>query len=688
MELNTDKKEKLGLYLKGKLDQYVTDRSLLEQQWLINLRQYRGIYDPQVLEKIPNDKSKAYPRDTRTKVKGFVAKMMEMMFPATDTNWELTVSPIPSIPQSDLQAIINTLEQQEFLAAQQEQRQPNPISNQQIEAAVQVFAKERKDKMQAQINDQLMDPQVDWPQLAKRIVRSGAIFGFGVAKCPLVRMQKERLFEINPLTGMYEAVEIDSPRPYPEFVQVWDIYPDLSSQRWEEQEGLFRRIVLSRNEFSKLAERPGFDPKAIKTYLKDHPQGNYKALSFEADLNALNNADKSTMNRDERRYELFQWFGFLSGHQLKAAGVDVPDSAIDKDVLADVWMIDDVVVYADTAPFGTNVADVYHLYLYSEDESAGLTGIGMPEELRDRQMSICAATRMLYDNMAATAGPIWEVAVDLLKRGQDYKTLHAFKSIEREGDGQDLAHPAVRAIQVQSHIPELQAILQDERQQFDIESNLPSWMLGNAQPLGEAFRTTSNMSQMTGGANMVTKDHVRSFDKFTTSVITSFLKWNMEFGSDDLKGDFQVRAKGNISLVAKEVRGAALDQFMMTLTPQERGMLKSRETLIERLKSRDLPIDLVVSADEAAQIQQQMSQAQAQAQQIQQDVDMAKADKTKAEAERIRQTVQAQVMEIMARIATMKTDAKVKTDRVQLDTLQAMMEQIIAGTQERGTPYA
>jgi hypothetical protein len=82
-------------------------------------------------------------------------------------------------------------------------------------------------------------------------------------------------------------------------------------------------------------------------------------------------------------------------------------------------MINDIVVYADTAPFGDKVSDVYHVYTYTEDESAGLTGLGMPEELRDRQMSICASTRALYDNMAATAGPIYEVAVDMLKRGQD-----------------------------------------------------------------------------------------------------------------------------------------------------------------------------------------------------------------------------------------------------------------------------
>ena len=42
-----------------------TDRKAAEEQWLRNLRQFRGIYDPQILSMIPSDRSKAYPKMTR-----------------------------------------------------------------------------------------------------------------------------------------------------------------------------------------------------------------------------------------------------------------------------------------------------------------------------------------------------------------------------------------------------------------------------------------------------------------------------------------------------------------------------------------------------------------------------------------------------------------------------------------------
>ena len=81
--------DKLGYTIKSKFNTFRNDRSTLEQQWLKNLRQYKSKYDPEIEALIPADRSRVYPKDTHTKVTGFVAKMMEMMFPAADMNWDL-----------------------------------------------------------------------------------------------------------------------------------------------------------------------------------------------------------------------------------------------------------------------------------------------------------------------------------------------------------------------------------------------------------------------------------------------------------------------------------------------------------------------------------------------------------------------------------------------------------------------
>ena len=669
---NFEELSKLGTHLKGTLAQFINDRALCEAQWLKNLRQYLGKYDPEILQYIQEERSHVYPRDTKVKIKGGVAKMMEMMFPSQDRNWTLSVSPSPSIPKDALENILANLQQA-----------GEPINSEMIERAVREFAEDRKGRMETEIADQLSDANVDHPQLCKRVTRSGYIYGFGVARCPMVRTQRERYWEMDPATGAYVAKEKTIRRPYPEYVRIWDFYPDLSAKCWEDQEMMFERAVLSRHDFRELSKRDDFIGKSIREYIKDHATGNYLAKSYEAELHTL--AKTSNLaDRTARRYEIYRGLGFISGHTLAASGIEIAEDNLDMDILADLWFVDDVVIKAVVAPFGKRPSDQYHAFIYTEDEDSGLTGVGMPEEIRDSQMSLCATTRAMMDNMAAIAGPIFEVNTELLARGRkNIGPIHAFMTIEREGDGVAAQYPAIRSIVTQSHIPDLLSIITMQRQQLDIESNLPAYTMGamQQQPLGEAFRTSNNMSMMMGSANMVTKDTVRAFDKFTTSLVGSMLQWNMEFNpEEEIKGDYQVVAKGNLSLVAKEVRGAALDQFVTTLTPEERAILDTYGLLIDRLKARDLPVDRMLPEDEAKQVLADMRAAASQAAQVEQGLTTAKteaatasAEKQRTDAQVVAATAEATIQEILSRVEQNLANAKTGQDKVQLENLKTLL---------------
>lgn len=400
MDTKSESLAKLGSYLKGQLNQYINDRQPLEVQWLKNLRQHLGQYDPEILANIPDERSHVYPRDTRVKVNGGVAKLMEMMFPAQDKNWTLSVSPTPSIPQDALQQIIASLEAEAMAKAQETGQPPAPLNSDDIERAVKAFAEARKEKMETEIADQLSDSGLDYPQMCKKVVRSGYIYGYGVARSPMVRTQEERVWQMDPMTGSYIAVTKKNRRPYPEYVRGWDFYPDLMAKSWEEQDGGFERMVFTRHDFRQLAKRDDFKADVIKQYLKDNQTGNYTAKTFEADLNTI--AKTSNLSdRTVRRYEVYRFLGFVSAHDLANAGVEVSDNELDQDILADLWFIDDVVIKAEKAAFGERPSDQYHAFIYKDDEDSGLTGVGLPEEVRDSQMSLCATTRALMDNMAA-----------------------------------------------------------------------------------------------------------------------------------------------------------------------------------------------------------------------------------------------------------------------------------------------
>ena len=685
MKVNREGLAKLGASVRGKLEQFIRDKSVVEKQMLKNLRQYLGQYDPEVERLIPEERSHVYPRDTRIKVKGGVAKMMEMMFPAQENNWELAPSPVPSVPKEALQAIISRLTEQEALAAEQEQRQPAQVSSEAIEREVRAFADARRDRMQAEIADQLADPWTDYPQMCKRVVRSGFIYGWGVVRSPMVRTQKERVWEINEFTGEYEAKEKTLKRPYPEYVKAWDFYPDLSARLWEDQERCFERFVFHRHDFAKLKEREDFFKDVLQDYLRNNQSGNYRPKDYETDLQQI--AGTANMSeRDARRYEVYRHLGFVSAHDLSAAGVEIAESQMDQDVLADIWLVDDTVIKAEIAAFGERPCGhggQYHAFIYAEDEDSGLTGVGLPQEVRDSQMSKCVTRRALMDNIASVAGPIYEVNTDLLAKGRkSIGAIRSFMVIEREGEGATAQAPAVRPLYNPSHIGELIEVDKVVTAQLDIESNLPAWTFGAVEKLGEGVRTSFNMSQMTGGANMVTKDTVRAFDRFTTSIIGSMLMWNMEFNpNEEIKGDYQVRAKGNMSLVAREVRGAALDQFMLTLTPEERAILDTHGVLIDRLKARDLPVDRVLPREEALQVLDGLRQQASQAAQVEQGLTQAKtediiaaAEKKKIDAQIAASSADAVIQEILSRVESNMALAKSSADKTQLENLKTLLE--------------
>lgn len=684
LDYSSEQLEKLGAFLKGVCDSHINDRKLLETQWLINLRQHRRVYDPSVAQYIQADKSHSYPGDTRRKIKGSIAKMMEMMFPSQDKNWTLAPSPNPSIPKDELDNILAAVQQDP-------DADPQADKGELVERAIRDFAKKRAELMEAEINDQLSDAGVDFPQLCKRAVRSGYIYGPGIVRCPQVRKQKVRHWRPNEQTGMLESVEETVRRPYPEFVRCWDFYPDLSAKEWTDQEVVFERFVLARNDVRALTGRPDFLGDRITEYLKDHTNGNYVEKAFEIELREISKT-ANIADKPSRRYELYRALGFVSGHQLAACGIELTPAELSSDLFVELWLIDNVVIKAAKAAFGSRPSDQYHAFIYSEDEDSGITGLGLPEEIRDSQMGTCVATRILMDNMAATAGPILEVNEDLLPRGRKtIGSIHAFKVIHRTGDGPEAQYPAVREINTTSHIPEILNVLTMQRQQLDIESNLPDYAMGAMQqPLGEAFRTSNNMSMMLGSANMVTKDVVRSFDKFITSLIRSMLQWNMQFNPNELiKGDFEVVAKGNLSLVAKEVRGAALDQFMQSLTPEERAMLDTYGLLIDRLKARDLPTDRVIPKDEAMKVLASMQESSSAAAKVEQDLTTAKTEKERASAGKLStdtaiasQHADAAMQEIMSRVDANLANAGSAKDRNQLENLKVLLSTLGKGGQD------
>lgn len=673
--IKSDELKQLGYNLDKLFQQYVSDRRIAELKWLRNLRQYLGIYDPEIEKDLSPSRSKAYPRITRVKCISVLSRIMNLMFPGNERNWELRASPSPDMSQEDVQEAV-----QKTMQRQQEMGLPPDLTEDVVADAVQALANERAENLTKLIDDQLQelggDQTQDYVTLNRKVAQSGILYGLGVLKGPFVRPVKHTTWGVSP-DGMAPMVSVNiSYKPQFEFLPVWDFYPDMSAKTLYGMDGYFTRVVMSRSQVRKLADRPDFFPDVIKTYLSRTPVGNYKAQPFETELRAMGvKVNVNEQKAETSKYEVIVWNGPVSGHYLSMAGVEVSEDMLGDEIEAEVWMLDGNVIKADMNPWRKIGADVrtIHVFMFDEDDTSPV-GNGLPNVVRDSQMSISAATRMLLDNASVVCGPNLELNTDILRPDQDLTSTSAYKIWYREGLGNEASVPAVRNVAIDSHMDELLKTIELFMKFADIETFVGPATGGDMERgklPSEPLRTAAGASMLRGDAALPFKDIVRNFDIFTQSIIYSLVQFNKKFNPDRaLEGDFDVIARGATSLIAKEIRGIQLDTMAQTLTQMEMDHIDERKFVEARFAVRDMN-NLLVPPDEAKRRQQQRSQ-QAQTQQAQEQ-EFAQAQVRKLLADAYKGIAQGQKNSANADAAAVKSA---------LDILEKGLETNNEGQQE------
>jgi len=624
LQIDDNALKALGVRLVTRFNDYKRERREVEVQWLRNLRQYLGQYDPEILEKIEPDRSRAYPKLTRIKVVSMVSRLMALLFPTSEKNWGLQASKSPTFAANTVQQVLDVWAQSN----------PNAqITKKELDRILKKAASIMAEKMEEEIDDQLMDiggsAAMDYVALVRKVIFSAVLYGPGILKGPMTVSRRQGVYQITA-SGVMVSEE-DVLRPYYEHVPCWDYYPDMAAKTFAQMDGQFQRHVFSRHQLRKLADRNDFLGDRVKRYLETHQDGNYRRETYESELKVLGGANNVKDNG--RKFEVIEYWGYVFGHELRAAGVQVADNKLSDETRATIWMVDGEVIKAAADPFPDGV-QMYHEFVFEEDE-VNLMGSGLPPICRDSQLGVCASTRMLIDNASVTCGPQLEVNVDLLRLDQDTKGVKPFKVWYREGDGQAAATPAVRNITIDSHIPELMQMVDLFMGFADKETFVSPATNGDMENSpSEPMRTSSGASMILGNAALPFRDIVRNFDQFTMSVIHSLTEWNRLFNpNEDIKGDLQPVARGATSLIAKEVRAMALDNLATTLREDEAVYIDMRELARSRISVRDLPTErLMLSDDDVQKKQDAAAQKQQQQEALQEEALRATIRKELADA--------------------------------------------------------
>ena len=633
--IDVERMRKLGQTLRGRFAHYVKARQTTELQWLRNVRQFIGEYDPQILQNLSPEQSRAYPRLTRVKVLSLVARLHALLFPAGEKNWSIEASPVPVLPQEVLSKVL----------VDWMQANPQAVATQdELDRIVKTTAEDIARRMTTVVSDQLGDTSAygtaDYQALVRDVMFSATLYNCGVLKGPMTIAETGAQLVVDD-NGVPQVVETDMYRPFFETVSVWDYYPDFSAKNFEQMDGQFQRHVYSRHTVALLAEREDFMGDAIREVLRDKPEGNYRKMNYEQLLWAMSDDKRTTQPGEYNKFELIEYWGTVSGHDLQSAGVEVSEADLSKDTYACVWMIDDTVIKVAANPFPPGT-QVYHQFVFERDE-VNLMGSGLPQIMRDSQLGVASFTRMLVDNASTVCGPNVEVDVEQLSASTNPNTIRPFKAWIKDNPSSN-GQRAVQSLSFDSHIPELMQGIQLFRELADTETFVSPMTGGDFENTpGEALRTTGNMSMALATAALPFKDIVRNFDCFTKSVIHALIQWNLVYNIDreKLRGDLRPIPRGASSLMAKEVRAVALDQLASTLTPEERVYINEEELLKERLQVRDLPLERLLATPEEVQQRQQSAAQQAQKAAEQQDQMFAADLKTK-QTEALKDITQAQ----------------------------------------------
>jgi len=581
----------LGQLLRVEFDTNAALRRSFEDRWIEDLRQYLGIYPPELQKALKErDRSTIYLRKTKTKVDAICSRVVEQLFPAKgERNWSIAPSTTPEVHPQVLHEAV-TME-----ASRLERR----LAQDEVRSLVLSLATDAASQMGDEMEGQLAEApgRKSYRSNCERMIHQGVLFGCGVLKGPLVERRKREKFTFSEESGWALGSDEGDYWPYQEYVSIWDIYPDMTAVDPEGMRFVWQNHLKTQKELLELAAWPGFDPEAIRQHISDKPNGDAELWKHESELRQTASEEgRSVLNNLAGRYRVLERWGHLTGKQLMEAGVRVREE--EGVYAANVWILGDSVIKAVLAPIeGIDIP--YSFFFYSDDETTFFPE-GLASILRDPESAFNAAMRMLLDNAAICAGPQFAVNVQALQAGEDPNDIHPFK-LWRFKNVQDL-NGCLKVFEVPSRVQDLVSVGKIMSDWSD-EMSTPRYMAGESPTRGAA-ETVGGLSMLMGAASISIKGLVGRFDNdVTRKFITSLYYWNMRFNPrEEIKGDFVIKAVGSSALIAREVQAqSVMKAIQISKDPDFKHDVKSRELLEEAFKLLDLGPAVLFTKEEADQ---------------------------------------------------------------------------------------
>lgn len=661
-------------------DKRVQLRTLTEDRWIRDLRQYHGEYDEEVKNELKDvrkqNRSTVFMNLTRPKTNALSARLMDLLFPTDDRSWGIRPTPVPEmdVTEGQLQDQMDTLKEQQTAPGQVADPQAGPATQEmgeamgRIEAALADLheltadAKRRADLMQAEIDDQLK--AAAYQPHCRDAIEDACKLGTGVLKGPVLS-EKSRMKWHQTEAGFALEHQSDS---RPAFVRVdpWSFFPDPYARTVEECEGFFERHLMTKKDLRRLARRPDMDKDAIRALLAEEP-----TEPSPTGMSQLFSITNDEAHQIKGKYQVWEYTGPFEPEDLEVL-IDVyedEDLALEMaeidpltEIYAKVWFCQNEVLMFALHPLESNES-IYSVFNVERSET-GLFGFGIPAIIRDPQSTLNASWRMMMDNGRISAGPQVVVNVDRIEPAGDNSdmTLHPFKVWLAKGSDAD--GKPFDVFNITQNLPELERIAALSREMIDEMSAMPQIAQGE-QGAG-ITKTAQGMALLMNSANVVFRRMVKNWDDdMTVPNIRRMYDFNMQFSpKEEIKGDYEIDARGSSVLLVREIQSTNLMNIAANFAdhPEYKYYIDKPELLTQVFKANMLPTAGIIRSEREAEKARQKEAA------TQQGDPMIAIEHDKLEFQR--EELQAKVA-----IAEMDRDARIKAAKYQYD---ARMEGVTA----------
>ncbi|MGC7559341.1 hypothetical protein [Pasteurella sp. PK-2025] len=598
--------ESFGQTLQSRLIEQINQRQPIVQRWVSDMYQYRNQYEKQS----STNKSKVFVGYTRSKTDAWSAQMTDMLFPSDDKNYGISPTPIPSIAN---------------IAKQPDSQ--DPMQMQQIQNARQIMldAKERAEKMEKLIDDQLLE--CDYAAEARLALHYAAVLGTGILRGPVLEVVEQRSWKDDGL-GNWSATSSFKNKPSVNVVLPWDFVPDMTAPNLKECQFVFERSYLTKKHLQALIHNPYYFENTIKELIETEAQETHTSSSdmdgYLDTLRTLSGLEKAT---NDKRYEVWTYHGGIPVSVLEQASEELKEGgqlSVSEQQKEQGEEIDGVIVMSGNGKIlSVNLNPInssefpYSVYT-CEPDVACVFGFGIPYLCRDAQEILNTAWRGMIDNSVLTIGsqvvvnnsvlaPVdgdWEIKPNKLWRTTDRATANAQFEAQR----------AFGVFAFDSRQQEFANIIQLSKSFMDEESGLPMIAQGEQ---GQVTPTLGGMSMLMNAANAVRRRQVKEWDDAVTKpLIRRFYEYNMALSEDnDVKGDMQVVARGTSALLVKETQTAQIIDIFQKFGQHPQLMhafdwYDGAKTLMQSMSMGTQT--MLIPKDEYEQKLQQMEQANAQ----------------------------------------------------------------------------